>query len=66
MTNQPLPADFQSLYQTVTGQSLKQCPVCRAGTMKFTERFAPLASLVNGAHYSHLTLVTAAQPIDSS
>jgi hypothetical protein len=66
MTNQPLPADFQSLYQTVTGHSLKQCPVCRAGTMKFSERFAPLATLVNGAHNSHLNLVAAAQPIDSS
>ena len=64
--HQPLPRDYQSLFETLTGQSLKQCPACRAGTMKCTERFAPLASLVNGAHYSLLTAVAAAQPIDSS
>ena len=64
--HQPLPLDYQSLFETLTGQSLKQCPACRAGTMKCTERFAPLASLVNGAHYSLLTAVAAAQPFDSS
>jgi len=66
VTNQPLPRDYQALYQIVTGQSLQQCPACRAGTMKLTERLAPLASLVNCAPHSHLTLVAAAQAIDSS
>ncbi|MGI8836654.1 MAG: IS91 family transposase [Pyrinomonadaceae bacterium] len=66
VTNQPLPCDYQSFYETVTGQSLQQCPACRTGTMKFLERFAPLASLVNGTPYSHLTLVAASQTIDSS
>lgn len=67
MTNQPLPRDYQSLYQTVTGQSLKQCPACRAGTMKLTQCLAPLPSAV--AHYAlhnHSTPVAAPQAIDSS
>jgi hypothetical protein len=36
--------DYWSLYQTVTGTSLGQCPACRTGTMKF---FSPLAALIN-------------------
>jgi hypothetical protein len=66
VTNQPLPRDYQSLYETVTGKSLQQCPACHTGTMKLTERLAPLASLGNCAPHSHLTLVAAAQAIDSS
>jgi hypothetical protein len=66
ITNQPLPRDYQSLYEIVTGQSLKQCPACRTGTMKLTERLAPLTSFVNWVPHSHLTLVAAAQAIDSS
>lgn len=66
VTNRPLPRDYQALYQTITGESLVQCPACRAGKMRLTERFAPLASFVNCAPHSHLTLVAAAQAIDSS
>jgi len=40
---EPLPVDYKSLYQTVTGESLEQCPACRAGKMKFA---APLGSLI--------------------
>lgn len=67
ISNQPLPRDYQSLYQTVTGQSLKQCPACRAGTMKLTQCLAPLASAVR--HYtrhSNSLPATAPQTIDSS
>ena len=67
ITNQPLPRDYQSLYQTVTGQSLKQCPACRAGTMKLTQHLAPLASaLSHYARHSHSTPLATPQTIDSS
>ena len=56
---EPLPSDYKSLYQTVTGESLESCPACRAGNMKFV---APLGSLV-GAPYAS---VLAPQTIDSS
>ncbi|MGH8771105.1 MAG: IS91 family transposase [Burkholderiales bacterium] len=61
---QPLPDDYKSLYQTVTGESLEHCPACRTGKMKFA---APLASLFSyGAPYSHRAPVVAPQTIDSS
>ncbi|MGI8835115.1 MAG: IS91 family transposase [Pyrinomonadaceae bacterium] len=61
---QPLPDDYKSLYQTVTGESLEHCPACRTGKMKFT---APLASLFSyDAPYSHRAPVVAPQAIDSS
>jgi hypothetical protein len=67
ITNRPLPRDFQSLYQTVTGQSLKQCPACRAGTMKLTQCLAPLSCAVSHyARHSHNLPVTAPPLIDSS
>ncbi len=67
LTSQPLPHDYQSLYEIVTGQSLKLCPVCRTGTMKLTERLAPLvAALIHYPLQSHLTPVSAPQTIDSS
>lgn len=66
VTNQPRPRDCRSLYEMVTGQSLQQCPACRTGTLKLTELLAPLASLGNCAPHRRLTLVTAAQAIDSS
>jgi hypothetical protein len=62
----PQRRDYQAVYETVTGKSLKQCPACRAGTMKLTELLAPLAILVNCAPHSYLTLVAASQAIDSS
>lgn len=65
VTNQPLPRDYQALYETITGDSLVQCSACRLGKMRLTERLAPLASLGCAPH-SHLTLLAAAQAIDSS
>jgi hypothetical protein len=65
VTNQSLPRDYQALYETITGASLVQCPACRAGKMRLTQRLAPLTSLGCAPH-SHLILVAAAQAIDSS
>jgi len=62
--NQPLPRDYQALYETITGASLVQCPACHTGTMKLTEPLAPLESPGHCAPHLHLTLITAA--IDSS
>ncbi|CAN5641297.1 hypothetical protein BH20ACI3_BH20ACI3_42150 [soil metagenome] len=42
VTNQPLPGDYQSLYEIVTGQSLQQCPACHTGTMRLTAYLVPL------------------------
>jgi hypothetical protein len=55
---------YKSLYQTLTGTSLQQCPACRTGNMKF---FSPLAALTNNsaAHYQ-LTAAVVFEPIDSS
>ncbi len=67
VTAQPLPADYKSLYQTLTGESLDQCPACRSGTMKFTAHLAPLAAVItDGAGQSHCLPVTSPQAIDSS
>jgi hypothetical protein len=44
ITIQPLPRDYKSLYQTITGESLVQCSVCRAGEMRLTEYLAPLSA----------------------
>lgn len=67
VSHQPLPRDYQSLYQTVTGQSLKQCPACRAGTMQLTQCLAPLSSaVIHYARHSHSLPVPAPQAIDSS
>lgn len=60
---EPLPADYKSLYQTVTGESLESCPACRAGNMKFV---APLVSQSAGVPYSRPASVVASQAIDSS
>jgi hypothetical protein len=64
--HQPLPRDYQSLYETLTGQSLKQCPACHTGTMKLTQCLAPLSSGV--VHYALLShsYMPAPQAIDSS
>ena len=59
----PLPSDYKSLYQTVTGESLEHCPACRIGKLKFA---APLASLVNYGATSARHASVAPQAIDSS
>ncbi len=65
VTNQPLPNDYQALYETITGQSLQQCPACRAGTLKLTEYLAPL-SVLNFTPQSHRMPVAEPWAIDSS
>ena len=34
--------DYKTLYQSVTGTSLRQCPACQTGTMKFFSALVPL------------------------
>ena len=59
-----LSQDYKSLYQTVTGTSLPQCPACRTGTMRF---FSPLAALTNNSATPYqLTAAVVFEPIDSS
>jgi hypothetical protein len=60
---EPLPANYKSLYQTVTGESLELCPACRIGKLKFA---APLVSLVNYGATSARHASVAPQAIDSS
>jgi len=43
-TTPSLPGDYKSLYETVTGDSLDHCRVCRTGHMKFAGRLVPLVS----------------------
>jgi hypothetical protein len=59
-----LPRDYQSLYETITGESLQQCPACGAGTMKLTEYLAPLSGGFSFTPQSDST--AARQAIDSS
>jgi Putative transposase/Transposase zinc-binding domain len=63
-TVESLSQDYKSLYQTVTGTSLRQCPACRAGTMKF---FSRLLALTNyGEPPTQQTVAAGFQAIDSS
>ena len=62
--NNPLPREYQSLYQAVTGESLQQCPNCGLGTMKLTEYLAPLSGVLTFTPQRHST--AAPQAIDSS
>ena len=59
-----LPRDYQELYETVTGESLQQCPACGAGTMKLTEYLAPLSGGFSFTPQSYS--IAAPQAIDSS
>ena len=58
----PLPGDYKSLYETVTGKSLDQCRVCRNGYMKFARLLVPLVSYAG----SQRITVVAVQSFDSS
>jgi hypothetical protein len=63
-TVESLSQDYKSLYHTVTGISPRQCPACRAGTMKF---FSRLLALTNyGAPHTQQTVAAGFQAIDSS
>jgi len=67
IANQPLPPDYQSLYQNLTGQSLQQCPACPTGTMKLTQSLAPLSSaIVHHVRPCHNRSAPPPQAIDSS
>jgi len=59
-----LPRDYQSLYQTVNGTSLRQCPACRTGTMKFFSQLEALTN--NGAPHNHYSAAVVFQALDSS
>jgi hypothetical protein len=39
----PIDYDFDELYETLTGSSLRQCPLCRQGRMVAVEILAPVA-----------------------
>ena len=58
----PLPGDYKSLYETVTGESLDHCRVCRNGYMKFARLLVPLVSYAG----SQRITVVAVQSFDSS
>jgi len=59
-----LSQDYKSLYQSVTGASLQQCPACRTGTMKFYSRL--LAPINYGAPRNQQAVAVRFQAIDSS
>ena len=61
---EPLCQDYKSLYQTVTGTSLRQCPACRTGTMKFFSSLVPLSNY--GAPHTQPVAAAVFQAIDSS
>ena len=61
-TTPSLPSDYKSLYETVTGESLDQCRVCRTGHMKFVGPLVPLLSYAG----SQRVTVVAVQSFDSS
>jgi hypothetical protein len=56
--------DYKSLYQTVTGTSLLQCPACRTGIMKFFSRVLALNNY-RTLHSQHAAAIVF-QAIDSS
>jgi hypothetical protein len=61
---EPRCQDYQTLYQTVTGTSLRQCPACRTGTMKF---FSSLLALrPYAAPHTQPASAAVLQAIDSS
>ena len=63
-TAESLCQDCKSLYQTVTGTLLRQCPACRTGTMKFFSLLVPLTNY--GAPHTQQAAVAVVQAIDSS
>jgi len=61
---EPLSQDYKTLYQTVTGTSLRQCPACRTGTMKLFSSLVPLSH--SGAPHTQPAAAAVFQAIDSS
>ena len=62
-TVESLSQDYLSLYQTVTGTSLQQCPACRTGIMKFC---SPLVLLRNNRTPNQHASAIVFPAIDSS
>jgi hypothetical protein len=54
--------DYKSLYQAVTGTSLRQCPACHTGTMKLFSSLLPLSNFAA----PHIQQAAVFQAIDSS
>ena len=63
-TVEPLCQDYKSLYQTLTGTSLRQCPACHTGAMKFFSSLVPLSHY--GASHTQPAAAAVLQAIDSS
>ncbi len=63
-TVETLCQNYKTLYQTVTGASLLQCPACRTGTMKFFSSLVPLGNY--GAPQTQQTAAAVFQALDSS
>ena len=63
-TVETLCQDYKTLYQTVTGTSLRQCPACRTGTMKFFSSLVPPSNC--GAPHTQQAAAVVYQAIDSS
>ena len=61
---EPLCQDYKSLYQTLTGTSLRQCPACHTGTMKFFSSLVPLSHY--GAPRTQQAAAAVFPAIDSS
>ena len=61
---EPLCQGYKSLYQTVTGTSLRQCPACHTGTMKLFSSLVPLRNY--GAPHTQPAAAAVFQAIDSS
>lgn len=69
-TAQPAPPDYKSLYQTLTGRSLDQCPECGTGTMRLSHYLDPLSSHLafrrNASRRRIVSPIRPAYAIDSS
>jgi putative transposase/transposase-like zinc-binding protein len=63
-TVEPLCQDYKTLYQTVTGASLRPCPACCTGTMKFFSSLVPQSNY--GAPHTQQAVAAVFQAIDSS
>jgi hypothetical protein len=61
-TTASLPSDYKSFFETVTGESLDHCRVCRTGHMKFAGPLVPVVSYAGGQCITAVTV----QSFDSS
>jgi hypothetical protein len=61
-TTASLPSDYKSFFETITGESLDHCRVCRTGHMKFAGPLVPVVSYAGGQCITAVTV----QSFDSS